>query len=89
MTQGRAEPPLSDRKTRDRAMVLPAVGLILLMPPIAGIFLLDGRIGGVPVALAYLFLVWAGLIAGAAALAGRLRADLDAPVAQAEARGDG
>jgi hypothetical protein len=85
----RDAPPLSDRKTRDRALVLPIVGLILVLPPVAGIFLVDGRIGGVPVTLAYLFVVWAGLIAGAAALARRLRADLDAPGPEPEAHGDG
>lgn len=69
----RADQPLRHRKARDRALVLPLVGALLFTPPIAGIFEIDAKIGGVPFLLVYLFAVWAALIAGAAALAGRLR----------------
>lgn len=61
------------RKTRDQALVLLLAGVVLLFPPLAGIFQLDGRIAGVPLTLIYLFTVWAGLILGAAKLARRLR----------------
>ena len=85
---GRAvHPPLGDRKVRDKALALPLVGLILLMPPVAGIVPLDLGVGGVTLTLAYVFLVWAGLIAGAATLSRRLGADDDAS-APAEARKD-
>ncbi len=66
----------SHRKSGDRARILPLVGLILLTPPIAEIALLDASVAGVPVTLAYIFAVWALLIAGAAALSHRLRDDL-------------
>lgn len=80
--------PLRDRKTRDRALILPLVGLILLMPPFASIFRIDGTVGGVPITLVYVFAVWVVLIAGAATLSRRLRAGLDAPEHFAEARED-
>lgn len=50
------------RKARDAALALPLIGLVLIMPPIAQIFGIPGRIFGVPVIVAYLFLVWAALI---------------------------
>lgn len=68
-----AEQPLRHRKARDRAMVVPLIGFVLLMPPVAAIFDLDGHILGVPVPLVYVFAVWAGLIAAGALLARRLR----------------
>lgn len=80
----RTDEPLRHRKARDRALILPLVGLVLITPPVAGIFQLDARIGGVPFVLIYLFAVWAALIAGTAALARRLRA-IDA----ADIGGDG
>lgn len=64
--------PLRDRKTRDRALILPVLGAVLLMPPIAGIFGLEAAIGGVPVPVLYVFAVWASLIAGTAFLARHL-----------------
>ena len=64
----RADRPLGVRKARDRALVLPLIGLILLLPPVASIVPTGVRVGGVPLVLAYIFLVWAGLIAVAAAL---------------------
>ncbi len=76
MTAGandRADQPLRHRKTRERALILPLAGLILLTPPVAGVFHLDAKIAGVPFTLIYLFAVWALLIAGAAALSRRLR----------------
>ena len=73
--------PLSDRKTSDRAIILPLVGCLLLTPPLAGIFQLDIHILGIPFTGFYLFVVWAGLIAGAAALSRRIQksADWDNP----------
>ncbi len=76
--------PMRDRKLRDRALILPVVGLILLIPPVASIFQIDGRIGGVPVTLAYIFAVWAALIACAFWLSRRLGPGDDDPVAPAE-----
>jgi hypothetical protein len=54
---------------RDRALILPLVGLLLLTPPLLNVFELDASLAGVPVTLIYVFSVWAGLILAAAALA--------------------
>lgn len=72
---GRADPQRSQRKTRDRSMVLVLIGTVLLMPPIARIFLIDGTLGGIPVPLLYVFAVWSLLIAGTAWLSRALRHD--------------
>lgn len=68
-----SDPQLSRRKLRDRSIALLLAGIVLLMPPVVGISLVDGKIGGVPVPLLYVFIVWALLIAGAAVLARPLR----------------
>jgi hypothetical protein len=64
---------LRHRKIRDRALILPLVGLLLLTPPLANIFELDARLNGVPIVLVYVFAVWAGLVAGAILLSRGLR----------------
>ena len=69
--------PLSDRKTRDRAVVLLLVGCLLLTPPLAGIFQIDTRIMGIPFTGFYLFTVWGALIAGAAVLSRRMQKSAD------------
>jgi len=63
---------LRSRKTRDRALILPLVGILLLLPPFAAVFDIEGRLFGLPVTWVYVFSVWALLIAGAWFLAGRL-----------------
>lgn len=68
----RASQQRQKRRTADRAMVLPLLGLVLLMPPIAMIFEINAKVFGIPVTLIYLFAVWAFLIIGAAFLAPRL-----------------
>jgi hypothetical protein len=65
--------PESRRKAHDRSIALVWVGIAFLMPPIAGISLIDDNVGGIPFPLLYVFIVWAVLIAGAAALARPLR----------------
>jgi hypothetical protein len=69
--------PLSDRKISDRALILPLIGSLLLLPPLAGLFQLDIRVLGIPFTALYLFAVWATLIAAAAALARRLQHGTD------------
>ena len=69
----RSDQPLRHRKARDRAIILPLVGALLLLPPVAGIFRIDATLGGIPLIVVCIFAVWAGLIAGAALLAPRLR----------------
>ena len=78
---GEPKRPLSDNKTSDRALILPLVGCLLLLPPMAGIFQLDLRVFGIPFTGIYLFGVWALLIAGAAILSRRVqqRADWNEP----------
>ncbi|MCP5152624.1 MAG: hypothetical protein H6983_00570 [Ectothiorhodospiraceae bacterium] len=75
----RPRPPLDHRRIRDRALILPIVGLLLLMPPIAGAFQIDLRLAGVPFTAVYLFVVWAALIAGAAVLTPSLSALAEEP----------
>ena len=69
--------PLSDRKTSDRALILPFVGFLLLTPPLAGIFQLDIRVLGIPFTWLYLFGLWGALIVGAALLARRIQKSTD------------
>lgn len=47
--------------------------MALLLPPIVGISSIDLKLGGVPTPLVFVFVIWALLIAGAAALARPLR----------------
>ena len=64
-----AELGLARRKARDRSIALVVAGTALLMPPLAGVSLVDGTIAGMPIPLVYVSVVWAGLIAVAAAIA--------------------
>ena len=68
------DPALGARKLRDASVLLPLAGLVLLMPPVALVLSLPARIGGVPVVVIYVFLVWAFLILAARAV-GRRMAD--------------
>jgi len=43
-------------------------GAVLLTPPLAGVSLIDGSLGGVPIPLIYVFAVWVLLIVGASLL---------------------
>ena len=65
-------------KVRDHAFLLPVIGLIFLIPPVADIFQLDIRITGIPFTALYLFTLWALLIIGAWLLARKLRAEAEA-----------
>ena len=56
----------------DAAVVLPLIGLFLLMPPAITLFVGPYDVAGVPLIVAYLFGVWAALVAGAALLARRI-----------------
>ena len=64
--------PLAERKTRDRALILLILGVMLLLSPLASIFEVQGRVLGLPVIWLYIFAVWGLLIAGAAWLSSRL-----------------
>ena len=68
-----------NRKTRDRALIVLLIGIILLMPPFAGVFQVDARIFGLPATLMYLFVVWAGLILATLVLARALMRSEEPP----------
>lgn len=85
---GRADQPLRHRKARDRAVILPLVGAILFLPPVAAVFRVDATVAGIPLLVLYIFAVWAGLILAAAALAPRLR-ESDAAVEDTAAETEG
>lgn len=60
------------QKLRDAALVLPAAGLILIMPPFAGLFVGGGTVAGIPAVVLYIFGVWAALIGLGGLLSRRL-----------------
>ena len=81
--EGRGNQERSQRKLRDRSLVLAIVGTVLLIPPVADIFLINGKLFGLPIPLLYVFIVWIGLIVAAARLARPLRdGDDPGPVAE-------
>ena len=68
---------LTDRKIRDRSLVLLVVGCLLLTPPLASVFQIDIRIMGIPFTGLYLFTVWGALIIGAAVLSRRMQSQAE------------
>ena len=65
--------PLS-RRARDMAVLAPFMGTALLMPPLIGLFARpDVTVFGVPLIVAYLTMVWIGMIGVTLMLARRLR----------------
>lgn len=60
-----ADPQPSQRKARDRSLALLLVGICAFLPPIAGVFRIDGTVFGVPFPLVYVFAVWTCLVGGA------------------------
>ena len=54
-------------------MVILIVGVALMMPPVGTVVLMDELLFGLPLPLLYIFVVWAGLIIGAALISGPLR----------------
>ena len=61
--------PEGREKREDLAFIIPAAGLILLMPLVANLFVVRILVFGVPLEVVYLFLVWSLLVAGAVGLA--------------------
>lgn len=82
------DPALAQRKLRDAAILLPVVGALMLLPPIARIFALDLTAFGVPVTALYLFGSWFLLILAARAVGHRLLAHEAADAARARAEHD-
>ncbi|MEM1044958.1 MAG: hypothetical protein AAGL24_02355 [Pseudomonadota bacterium] len=69
----RANLQVTRRKMRDRSIALVLVGIVALLPPVAGMALIDGTVAGIPIPVLYVFIVWTALIVGAAALAPALQ----------------
>ncbi|MCG5539943.1 MULTISPECIES: hypothetical protein [unclassified Halorhodospira] len=52
----------------ERLIALALLGAALFNYPVLSLFAVDGKVLGVPILFAYLFIVWAGLIFGLARL---------------------
>lgn len=63
------------RKLESAALFLTLLGVLLILPPLAHLFRLEQRVLGIPVEVIYLFVCWAGLVAGAYVLSKRLPRD--------------
>lgn len=74
------------RKLESAALFLTVFGAMLIMPPLALLFQLEQRVFGVPAEVIYLFVVWAGLVAGASWLGRRLPRE---PAAEPSVQDDG
>ncbi len=79
-SQDKPEQPLARaalrrRKRRDAAMALPLLGVFLLASPFVELFSLGPRPFGVPLAVAYIFVVWFALIVLSFRLSRRLADD--------------
>ena len=69
-----------DARRRDRLIGLGALGLLLLNPPLLGLFGMGGTLAGVPLIYIYLFSVWAVLIGAVAwTVESRTRRDVQEP----------
>lgn len=83
-----ADPQPSQRKARDRSLALLLVGICAFLPPIAGVFRIDGTVFGVPFPLVYVFAVWAFLVGGAFWVSKSLKDDALYPATPDEPGGD-
>lgn len=72
---------MNRQKLRDTALLLPALGLVLVMPPFVDLFSGPDTGTGVPPLVIYIFAVWATLIVLGAILARRL-SRIEPPPAQ-------
>jgi hypothetical protein len=68
--EARITPP---RKLTERAFFLMLAALFIWLPPIVGMFSLDGTLFGLPILFVYFFVGWAILIALCAILTRALR----------------
>jgi hypothetical protein len=66
-------------RTRDAAIVLPFLAVVLLVPPVILIFARPAAPWGLPLIVLYVFAVWAALILAAFLLARRLGRAPSAP----------
>lgn len=66
------------RRLRLIAFFLPVVGLLLMMPPFVFLFDRPGTFIGVPVIIAFLFMLWGAMIVATFLVQRRLRAHASA-----------
>jgi hypothetical protein len=59
--------------SRDLAVLLPVVAVLLLTPPLIRIFAAPATLGGIPLIVVYIFAVWAAVIVIAFAVARHAR----------------
>ncbi len=59
----------ADGKRQDLSVIIPAFGVVLLMPLLVNLFIVRVRVFGVPLEIVYLFGVWLFLVGAAVALA--------------------
>jgi len=73
MSEGSGPP---SGRARDLAIVVPVMGIVLLMPPLVGLFARGGvTVAGIPLIVVYLFGLWFALILAALVLARKLAGD--------------
>lgn len=76
MRDRKLEPPRAtshdSRKHEHAAFVLPVFGALLLLPPLIDLFGAAPRLAGIPVKIAYLFMVWIVLVVGAVIISSRM-----------------
>lgn len=61
-------------RRRDAAFLLPALCLLILLPPFVNLFVREMLVWGLPLEVVYLFGVWIVLVVGAMVLARKLGA---------------
>lgn len=59
----------ADGKRQNLSVIIPAFGVVLLMPLLANLFIVRVRVFGIPLEIVYLFGVWLFLVGAAVALA--------------------
>ena len=64
-------------RSREAAVVIPAFGLFLLLPPIMSLFDTPSTLMGIPILHIYVFSVWLGLVIAGFWLSRRLAQDAE------------
>lgn len=73
---------MTRRKHIAAALFFTLAGVVAMMPPFILLFQFEGRLFGVPVEVAYVFLVWSVLVIGARAFSRILPDDVPGPPTQ-------
>lgn len=75
--------------TGERLLALFLLGLVLLLPPLIGVFDKPVLLGGIPLLYLYLFVAWGGLIALTALVVERPASKNDVAAGEPSATGTG